>query len=142
MRGVTTPRRHCASAGSSDRGGEYPHETRLVQIREALHRDLEQAQGRQARPRDLEEIRRLQAELEKTQDPATSRRLGERMLALGAKYPNDPDFDSALVYVQRRAVQRPQAANSPHDETEEQGATQMFFRQRPEEQTIALFPHR
>src|SRR4029077_5763900 len=77
-------------------------------------------------PRDLEEIRRLQADLERTQDPAASRRLGERMLALGARYPNDPDFDSALVYVQRRAVQRPQAANGPHDETEEQGATQMF----------------
>jgi serine/threonine-protein kinase len=111
---------------SLDEGvAKYPHESRLMQVREALNRDLEQSQGRQGRPRDLEEIRRLQAELERTQDPAVSRRIGERILAAAVKYPNDPEFEGFVAYVQRRA-QRPHAGTVPPDGTEDQGATRMF----------------
>jgi hypothetical protein len=105
---------------------KYPHETRLLQVREGLSRELEQAQLRQVRVRDLEQMRRLQVELERTSDPSAGRRIGDRMVALGAKYPNDPEFEAALAEVHRRAVERPQTASLAVDSTDQQNATRMF----------------
>jgi len=105
---------------------KYPHETRLVQVREGLSRELEQAQLRQVRVRDLEQMRRLQVDLERTPDPAAGRRIGDRMVALGAKYPNDPEFDAALADVHRRAVERPETASLRAESADQQNATRMF----------------
>jgi tetratricopeptide (TPR) repeat protein len=112
---------------SLDEGvAKYPHESRLIQVREVLQRDSAQVQGRQVRPRDLDEIRRLQGELDRTQDPAAARRIGERMFALGAKYPHDSDFEAVMAYVRRRATQGAPPATVSREETEGQGATRMF----------------
>ena len=45
----------------------YPREMRLIQIRDAVQRDL-QAQRRQTRRRDLEELRRLESEADSATD--------------------------------------------------------------------------
>lgn len=115
---------------SIDEGvAKYPHETRLTQIRDSLKKEIDQAQVRQGRIRDLEEMQRMHAELEKTSDPGAARRIGERMLTCGAKYPNDAEFAPFLVEVERRAVQRPSVSNpgpSPTLTMEQQSATRMF----------------
>ena len=105
---------------------KYPHETRLLQVREGLRRELEQAQVRQVRGSDLDQMRGFQAELDRTSDPAAGRRISERMLALSAKYPNDPEFEAALADVKRRAMQRPQPRSPQPESTDQQNATRMF----------------
>ena len=69
----------------------YPREIRLVQIRDAVERDL-QSQRRQTRRRDLEELRRLDSQADSASDPDTRRTLGARARALADKYAEDGEF--------------------------------------------------
>ncbi len=66
----------------------YPREPRLTQIQETVQRDL-QTQRRQARRRDVEELRRIESEIEGAPDDAAKQALGERVRALADKYPAD-----------------------------------------------------
>ncbi len=66
----------------------YPREMRLVQIKDALQRDL-QTQRKQSRRRDLEELRRLESEANAATDPEIRQTLGAQARALASKYPQD-----------------------------------------------------
>jgi tetratricopeptide (TPR) repeat protein len=72
----------------------YPREMRLIQIRDAVQRDL-QAQRRQTRRRDLEELRRLDSEADSASDPDTKRTLGSKARALADKYIEDMEVVSS-----------------------------------------------
>ncbi len=72
----------------------YPREVRLVQIRDAVQRDL-QVQRRQTRRRDLEELRRLDTAADAAADPGTKRTLGEKARALADKYLEDEEVLSS-----------------------------------------------
>jgi serine/threonine protein kinase/cytochrome c-type biogenesis protein CcmH/NrfG len=69
----------------------YPRETRLLQIQETVQRDL-QIQRRQTRRRDLEDLRRMESEIDAATDAASKSALGERVRAVADKYPNDGEF--------------------------------------------------
>jgi eukaryotic-like serine/threonine-protein kinase len=66
----------------------YPREPRLLQIQETVQRDL-QAQRRQTRRRDLEELRRMESEIDAAADAASKQAMGERVRAVGNKYSAD-----------------------------------------------------
>ena len=68
----------------------YPREMRLVQIRDAVQRDLH-VQRRQTRRRDLEELRRLDSEVDAAQDADTKHSLGEKARSLASKYIEDEE---------------------------------------------------
>jgi len=66
----------------------YPREPRLVQIQETVQREL-QTQRRQVRRRDMEDLRRMESEIDAAADPASKRALGERVQAVAEKYAGD-----------------------------------------------------
>ena len=69
----------------------YPREPRLIQVHESLQRDL-QTQKRQTRRRDLEELRRVEREVDTAADEAARKALGERAQVLATKYTDDAEF--------------------------------------------------
>jgi eukaryotic-like serine/threonine-protein kinase len=66
----------------------YPREPRLIQIQESVQRDL-QTQRRQFRRRDLEELRRMETEIDAAANPASREALAARVRAVTAKYSTD-----------------------------------------------------
>jgi len=72
----------------------YPREMRLLQIRDAVQRDL-QTQRRQTRRRDLEELRRLDSEADSAVDADTRRTLGAKARAIVDKYLEDEEILSS-----------------------------------------------
>jgi eukaryotic-like serine/threonine-protein kinase len=66
----------------------YPREARLLQIQETVQRDL-QSQRRQVRRRDLDELRRMENEVEAAGDDTSKQALGSRLQAIAEKYPAD-----------------------------------------------------
>ncbi|HTF42466.1 MAG TPA: hypothetical protein VK641_01140, partial [Terriglobales bacterium] len=72
----------------------YASEARLHQIRDTLQREL-QSQQRQARRRDLDELRKLEREVETTADEGAKPVLGEQVQALAQKYIGDEEFLAA-----------------------------------------------
>ena len=72
----------------------YPREMRLIQIRDAVQRDL-QVQRRQTRRRDLDELRRLDSQAGSASDPATKQELGTKARALAEKYLEDDEVLSS-----------------------------------------------
>jgi eukaryotic-like serine/threonine-protein kinase len=66
----------------------YPREPRLIQIQETVQREL-QVQRRQIRRRDLEELRRMEGEIDAATDAPSKQALGQRVRALADKYPKD-----------------------------------------------------
>ena len=69
----------------------YPREPRLLQIQETVQRDL-QTQRRQMRRRDLEELRRMESEIDAAADAAAKQVLGERVRAVVEKYSTDGEM--------------------------------------------------
>ena len=79
----------------------YPREMRLIQIRDAVQRDL-QTQRRQTRRRDLEELHRLESEADSATDADTKQMLGSKARALADKYLEDEEvISSANVLLQK-----------------------------------------
>jgi serine/threonine protein kinase len=79
----------------------YPREMRLIQIRDAVQRDLH-TQRKQARRRDLDELRRLDSEAGSASDPGTKQTLGSRARELADKYIEDEEVvSSANVLLQK-----------------------------------------
>ena len=72
----------------------YPREMRLMQIRDAVQRDL-QTQRRQTRRRDLEELHRLESEADSATDADTKQTLGSKARALADKYLEDEEVLSS-----------------------------------------------
>jgi serine/threonine-protein kinase len=79
----------------------YPREMRLIQIRDAVLRDL-QIQRRQTRRRDLEELHRLESEADSATDADTKQSLGSKARALADKYLEDEEvLSSANMLLQK-----------------------------------------
>ncbi|MGA8438487.1 MAG: protein kinase [Candidatus Sulfotelmatobacter sp.] len=66
----------------------YPREPRLLQIQETVQRDL-QTQRRQLRRRDVEELHRIENEVEAAGDAASKQALADRVRAVAEKYSKD-----------------------------------------------------
>ena len=66
----------------------YPREPRLLQLQETVQRDL-QAQRRQARRRDVEELGRLEAEVDSAAGGDAKQAVGDRVRAIANKYSTD-----------------------------------------------------
>ena len=80
-----------AALARADEGlSSYPREMRLVQIKDAVQRDIE-TQKRQSRRRDLEELRRLDSEADSTTDANARRTLGAKARELAGKYLEDEE---------------------------------------------------
>jgi eukaryotic-like serine/threonine-protein kinase len=98
----------------------YPREPRLIQIQETVQRDL-QTQRRQTRRRDLEELRRLDSEIDVGADAAKKQTLENRVRAAVDKYPNDGEFLSvANGFLHRLGlleVERKNPTGSPESES-------------------------
>jgi tetratricopeptide (TPR) repeat protein len=69
----------------------YPRNPRLLQIQDAIRRDYD-AQRRQARRRDLEDLRRMESEIDTVADLASKKALESRIQAAIAKYSTDGEF--------------------------------------------------
>ncbi len=78
----------------------YPQETRLIQMRDTLQRELSQAQHRQTRRRDLEELRNLDREAGNL-NVSTAQSYQQRVETIAAAYPNDDEFQSVASDVQQ-----------------------------------------
>ena len=72
----------------------YPREMRLIQIRDAVQRDLH-VQRRQTRRRDLDELRRLDSEADSATDLEVKQTLGAKARALADKYLEDEEVLSS-----------------------------------------------
>jgi len=79
----------------------HPHEPKLLQIQDAIQRD-QAAQRRHARRRDMEDLRVMEAEINRATDPAAKQALAERIQALAAKYWTD----GAMLTVANSLLQR------------------------------------
>ena len=69
----------------------HPHDPKLLQIQDAIQRDQD-ARRRQARRGDLEDLRRLQREIDGASDVAAKQALAERIQALAAKHWTDGEI--------------------------------------------------
>jgi serine/threonine protein kinase len=98
----------------------YPREPRLIQIQETVQRDL-QTQRRQARRRDLEELRRMENEIDASADAAEKQALVVRLRGLAEKYSTDGEILSVANGILHRLglleVDRKVATGSPESES-------------------------
>lgn len=69
----------------------HPHDPKLLQIQDAIQRDQD-ARRRQDRRSDLEELRRLQREIDGSADVAAKQALAARIQAVAAKYWTDGEI--------------------------------------------------
>jgi serine/threonine protein kinase len=126
-------------AGASARIEEglsvYPREPRLIQIQEIVQRDL-QVQRRQARRRDVEELRKMESEIDAAPDAASKEAIAERVRAVADKYLNDREVLPVANGLLRRMglpeVGRKSASESP----ESQSAT-LTFHTPPESSAVS-----
>jgi Flp pilus assembly protein TadD len=69
----------------------HPHDPKLLQIQDEIQRDQD-ARRRQARRGDLDDLRRLQREIDGAADVAAKQALAERIQAVAAKYWTDGEI--------------------------------------------------
>jgi Flp pilus assembly protein TadD len=69
----------------------HPHDPKLLQIQDAVQRDQE-ARRRQARRGDLEDLRRMQREIDGTKDLAAKQALAARIQGVAAKHWTDGEI--------------------------------------------------
>jgi len=98
----------------------YPREPRLIQIQETVQRDL-QAQRRQARRRDVEELRRMESEIDAAVDDASKQALAGRVRTVTEKYSKDGEVLSIANGILHRLgllqVNRAIASPSPESDS-------------------------
>jgi hypothetical protein len=71
----------------------YPNDPKLLQIQDAIQRD-QNLRRRQARRRDLEDLRRMELEIDGAADDATKKTLADRIQAVAANYWTDGEIIS------------------------------------------------
>jgi tetratricopeptide (TPR) repeat protein len=69
----------------------HPQDPRLLQVQESIQRD-QGVRRRQARRRDVEDLRRMELEIDRTSDPPAKQALAERIQAVAAKYWTDGEI--------------------------------------------------
>ena len=91
----------------------HPHDPKLLQIQDAIQRDQE-ARRRQARRGDLDELRRLQREIDGAADVAAKQALAERIQGIAAKHWTDGEILSiANALLLRLGLVQENAGASP-----------------------------
>ena len=102
----------------------YPRDPRLLQLHDAIQRD-HSVQRRQARRRDLEELRRMESEIEAVADAASKKVFSHRIQAFVAKYSTDGEFLTVANRLQQRLGSLEVAHNisASKPESEENGIT-------------------
>jgi len=71
----------------------YPNDPKLLQTQDAIQRD-QNLRRRQARRRDLEDLRRMELEIDAAADDAAKKALADRIQAVAANYWTDPEIIS------------------------------------------------
>ncbi|MGA8270400.1 MAG: protein kinase [Candidatus Sulfotelmatobacter sp.] len=96
----------------------YPREPRLIQIQETVQRDL-QTQRRQIRRRDVEELRRMESEIDAALDHASKQALAGRVRAVTEKYSKDGEVLSiANGILHRLGLLEARAIGTPSPESD------------------------
>jgi eukaryotic-like serine/threonine-protein kinase len=108
----------------------YPRDPRLIQIQETVQRDL-QTQRRQARRRDVEELRRMDVELQTAKDDIAKQVLGERLKAIAAKYPTDGEVLSVTNGLLHKLGQFEATRKIPAASADHESATMTFHTPQP-----------
>ena len=106
----------------------HPDDPKLLQIQDEIQRDQD-ARRRQARRGDLEDLRRMEREIDGAADVAAKQALAERIQAVAAKYWTDGEILSVANGLLHRLGLVPQESSSasPHSK----GATVIFHVPRP-----------
>jgi tetratricopeptide (TPR) repeat protein len=106
----------------------HPDNPKLLQIHDAIQRD-QAARRRQARRGDVEDLRRMELEIDKAADVAARQVLAERIQALAAKYWTDGEILAVANRLLQRLgfVSQENSIASPHNK----GATVIFHVPRP-----------
>ncbi len=101
----------------------HPDDPKLVKIQDEIQRD-QGARRRQSRRRDLEDLRRIESEIDGAADGAAKQALAERIQAVVAKYWTDGEILSVANALLHRLGLVPQESStaSPHSK----GATVIF----------------
>src|SRR5580700_276985 len=100
----------------------YPREPRLIQIQETVQRDF-QTQRRHARRRELEELRRMESEIDVAADAASKQALGERVRAVAEKHSKDGEILSIANGFLHRLGLLEVAQKNPQGSPESDSAT-------------------
>jgi len=106
----------------------HPHDPKLLQIQDAIQRDQE-ARRRQARRGDLDDLRRMQREIEGAADVAAKQAIAERIQAVAAKHWTDGEILSIANALLLRLGLVPQESSSAS--TRSKGATVILHVPRP-----------
>jgi tetratricopeptide (TPR) repeat protein len=95
----------------------HPHDSRLLLLQNAIQRDQE-ARRRHARRGDLEDLRRMESEVDRATELASKRELTERIQAVAAKYWTDGQVLSVANSLLHRLGLVPQESSSaaPHSQ--------------------------
>lgn len=89
----------------------HPDDRKLLQIQDSIQRD-QAAQRRQSRRRDLEDLRRMEGEIDKAVDVAAKQALAERIQGVAAKYWTDGEFLSVANGLLQRLGLAPQEGST------------------------------
>jgi tetratricopeptide (TPR) repeat protein len=106
----------------------HPHDPKLLQIQDAIQRDQE-ARRRQARRGDLDDLRRMQREIEGAADVTAKQAIAERIQAVAAKHWTDGEILSIANALLLRLGLVPQDSSSAS--TRSKGATVILHVPRP-----------
>jgi tetratricopeptide (TPR) repeat protein len=106
----------------------HPHDPKLLQIQDAIQRDQE-ARRRQARRGDLEDLRRLQHEIDGASDVATKQALAARIQGIAARHWTDGEILSIAnaLLLRLGLVAQDSSSTSPRSK----GATVILHVPRP-----------
>jgi hypothetical protein len=108
----------------------YPREPRLIQIQETVQRDL-QTQRRQTRRRDLDELRRMESEVDGAADDAAKQALGSRLQTMVAKYSTDGEVLTIANGLLHRLGLLDATRNAPIPAPENESATLTYHTPAP-----------
>jgi len=106
----------------------HPHDAKLLQMQDAIQRDQE-TRRRQARRGDLDDLRRMQHEIDKAADPAAKQALAARIQGLAAKHWTDGEILSIANALLLRLGLIPR--DSSGASSRGKGATVIFHVPRP-----------
>jgi hypothetical protein len=90
----------------------HPHDPKLLQIQDEIQRD-QGSRRRQNRRRDLENLRRMELEIDEAGGGAAKQALAERVQALAARYWTDGEILSIANALLQRLGLAPQAISKP-----------------------------
>jgi Flp pilus assembly protein TadD len=106
----------------------HPHDPKLLQIQDAIQRDQD-ARRRQARRGDLDDLRRMQREIEGAADVAAKQAIAERIQAVAAKHWTDGEILSIANALLLRLGLVPKESSSASPRSK--GATVILHVPRP-----------